>query len=57
MDGAVLTLRGKPFQVRGAVILNALDVFNVLVLGSVSNSLSDECNDLVGSLFVISSSR
>ena len=50
MDGAVLTLRGKPFQIRGAATLNALYAIIVLVLGSVSNSLSDERNDLIGSV-------
>ena len=49
MEGVVLTLRGKPFQVRGAATLNALDAIIVLVLGLVSNSLSDDRNDLVGS--------
>ena len=49
MDEAVLILRGKPFQVRGAATPNALDAIIVLVLGSVGNTLSDERNDLVGS--------
>ena len=49
MDGVVLTLRGKPFQVNGAATPNALDAIIVLVLDSVSSTLSDERNDLVGS--------
>ena len=49
MDGAVLTLRGKSFQVREAATQNALDASIVLALGSVINSLSDERNDVVGS--------
>ena len=50
MDGAVLTLRGKPYQARGAATLNALDAIIVLILGSASKTLSDERNDLVGSM-------
>ena len=57
MDGADLTLKCKPFQVRGAATPNALDAIIVLVFGSVSNTLSDERKDLVGSQFVISSTR
>ena len=49
MDGEVLTLTGKPFQIHGAATPNALDAIIVLVLGSASNTLSDERNDLVGS--------
>ena len=39
----------KPVRVCGAESLNALDAIIVLVLGSVSNTLSDERNDLIGS--------
>ena len=49
MDGAVLTLRGKPFQVRGAATPNALDAIIVLVFDSAINTLSDERNDLFDS--------
>ena len=48
MDGRILTFENKPFQVRGAATPNALDAIIVLV-GSVSNTLSDERNDLIGS--------
>ena len=37
MDGAIITLRGKPFQLRCAATPNALDAFIVLVLCSVES--------------------